>query len=221
MPGRMGTVTIAAAYGAGGSVIAPRVAERLGLPLVDRAIPVPLAHELAGPLQQALAEDEHRRPGPVGRALSRAIDLAGLFVGVPMPARELGADERVAATEEALRRCADRGGAVVLGRACVFVLRRRPDTLHVRLDGSEAARLRQAMSHEGLDEATAAVQLKETDRARSAYVSHFYPGERWEDPANYHLVIDTTAISLDVCIDVIVAAATDLFAREPKAAAPA
>jgi cytidylate kinase len=217
----MGTVTIAAAYGAGGSVIAPHVAERLGLPLIDRAIPVPLAHEVAGELQEALADDEHRQPGPVGRALLRAIDLSGLFVGFPVPPRELGADERVAATEEALRRAADRGGAVVLGRAGVFVLRRRSDTLHVRLDGGEFARRCQAMIHEDLDEATATVQLRETDRARSAYVSHFYPGERWEDPANYHLVIDSTAISLDVCVDVIVAAALDLFARAPKATAPA
>jgi cytidylate kinase len=217
----MGTVTIAAAYGAGGSVIAPEVAERLGLPLIDRAIPVPLAHELAGPLQDALAEDEQRQPGPVGRALLRAIDMSGLFVGFPIPARELGADERVAVTEEALRRACSRGGAVVLGRAGVFVLRKRTDTLHVRLDGREEARLRQAIVHEGLDEATAAVQLRETDRARSAYVRQFYPGERWEDPTNYHLVIDSTAISLDVCVDLIVAAARDLFARAQGATAPA
>jgi cytidylate kinase len=217
----MGTVTIAATYGAGGSVIAPQVAERLGLHLIDRAIPVALAHELAVPLQEALAEDEHHQPGPVGRALLRAIDLSGLFVCVPVPARELGADERVAATEAAIRHCANRGGAVVLGRAGVFVLRGRPDTLHVRLDGREASRLRQAVDHEGLDEATAMVQLRESDRARSAYVSHFYPGQRWEDPANYHLVIDSTVISLDVCVDVIVAAAHDLFARGTKATAPA
>jgi cytidylate kinase len=216
----MGTVTIAATYGAGGSVIAPRVADRLGLPLIDRAIPVALARELAAPLQQALAEDEHRQPGPVGRALLRAIDLSGLFVGFPVPVRELGADERVAATEAALCHCADHGGAVVLGRAAVFVLRRRRDTLHVRLDGDRAARTRQACAHEGLDEATATVQLRDTDRARSAYVSHFYPRERWEDPANYHLVINSTAISLDVCVDLIVAAALDRFAAGKRATAP-
>jgi hypothetical protein len=34
-----GTFTIAAAYGSGGRVIGPAVAERLGLPFVDRAIP--------------------------------------------------------------------------------------------------------------------------------------------------------------------------------------
>ena len=102
-----------------------------------------------------------------------------------------------------------------------MLFRSRPDTLHVRLDGAEAARLRQAMAHEAIDEATASVQMRETDRARSAYVRHFHPGERWEDPANYHLVIDSTAISLDVCVDLIVAAARDLFARAEGTTAPA
>lgn len=209
----MGTVTIAATYGAGGSVVAPAVAERLGLPLVDRAIPVALARELAAPLREALAEDEHRQPGVVARILLRAMDLSGLMVNVPVSPEQLGADDRVALTEEALRRAARLGGAVVLGRGAVFVLRDRPDVLHVRLDGPYAARRRQAMVHEGVDADTAAIQQRDTDRARRAYIEHFYPGERWEDPANYHLVIDSTAISLDACTDLIVQAAYDLFAR--------
>jgi cytidylate kinase len=216
----MGSVTIAATYGAGGSVIAPAVAERLGLPLIDRAIPVPLAHALAEPLQAALADDEHRERGPVMRVLQRAVDLSGLYLGVPPPPEALGADDRVATTEEALRQAAGRGGAVVLGRASVFVLRGRADTLHVRLDGPAAARCRQAMRHEHIDEATAGLQQRETDRARAAYVSQFYPGERWEDPANYHLVIDATVISQDACVDLIVTAAADLFSRV-AASAPA
>ena len=210
----MGTVTIAATYGAGGSVVAPAVADRLGLPLVDRAIPLALAHDLAGgPLSASLADDEQREPGLVARALRRAVDMSGLFVGVPIPEDQLGGDDRVAVTEEALRRTADLGGAVVLGRAGVFVLRGRADTLHVRLDGPPAARCRQAVAHEGIDVRTAGVQQREADRARAAYIRQFYPRERWEDPANYHLVIDSTAISLEACVDLIAAAASDLFAR--------
>ena len=47
--GLMGTVTIAATYGCGGSIIGPAVAKKLALPFVDRAIPPALAakiHEL-------------------------------------------------------------------------------------------------------------------------------------------------------------------------------
>ena len=53
----MGTVTVAATYGAGGSVIAPAVARRLELPFIDRAIPVALAEELHEPLDAAFAGD--------------------------------------------------------------------------------------------------------------------------------------------------------------------
>jgi cytidylate kinase len=209
----MPSVTIAATYGAGGSVVAPAVAQRLGLHLIERAIPVSLAQKLAQTREVVLAEDERREGPQVTRILTRAISTSGLFVGVPLHHTELGLDERVAATEQALRGVADAEGAVILGRAGVFVLAGRKDTLHVRLDGPPAARLRQAMRHEGIDEATAARQQAETDRARAAYVRHFHPGLRWEDPAHYHLWLDSTVISLDACVDLVVGAARDLFAQ--------
>src|ERR1041384_1808396 len=57
----MGTVTIAANYGAGGTLVAPPSADRPRLPLIDRAIPVQLARELHrdGPVDE-------RQAGAVG-----------------------------------------------------------------------------------------------------------------------------------------------------------
>src|SRR5258706_15602038 len=107
----MGTVPIAATHGAGGSVVAPAVAERLRLPLVDRAIPIALAHELAGPLHDALADDELHQPRLVGRAPRSVLDMSGLYVGVPVPPPHLGADDPGAPTEGAPPRGAARGGA--------------------------------------------------------------------------------------------------------------
>jgi cytidylate kinase len=210
----MGSVTIAAVYGAGGSVVAPVVAERLGLHLIDRAIPVELAARMAQPLRDALADDEHR-VGQLAGILTSALNMSGLFVGVPIAPEALGHDQRIAATERALVDATEAGGVVILGRAGVFVLKGRPDILHVRLTGPRDARVRQAMARECLDEAAARRQLKETDTAREAYVRTFYPGERWDDPSSYHLVIDSTAISLDACAELIVAAARDRFGAHP------
>src|SRR5258708_2464408 len=116
----MAIVTIAATYGAGGSVGAPAVAERLSLPFVERAIPPALARELDAPLTAALAEDADHT-GAVARVLTRAISYSGLFVGVPTAPEERGAIADVANTEEAIRRLAAAPGAVILGRAAVFV----------------------------------------------------------------------------------------------------
>lgn len=209
----MGVVTIAATYGSAGSLIGPAVAKRLGLPFVDRAIPTSAVDQIHEPLVAALADDSDSRSA-VSRLLNSTLSYSGLFVGVPMAAEELGVVPDVAQTEVAIRRLAEAGGAVILGRAGVFVLKGRPDVLHVRLDGDVEARCRAAMVHEGLDYKTAARKQQETDHARKAYIAHFYPrAGAWDDPRHYHIILDSTAISTDTCIEIITLAAQDLFAR--------
>src|ERR1700722_3102332 len=56
MPG----VTISAGYGAGGSVVAPAVAERLGVQLLDRAISSAVAAQLNVSQAEAEAGTPHR-----------------------------------------------------------------------------------------------------------------------------------------------------------------
>ena len=205
----MGTVTIAATYGAGGSVIARAVAERLGLPFVERAIPASVAERIHQPLEAALADDADHTSA-VGHLLNRVLATSGLFVGVQSAPELVGVGTDIATTEAALRKLADGGGAVILGRGGVFVLHGRPDVFHVRLDGPVEARRRQAATHEGIDPAAAAKTQQYADRARRAYIHHFYPrAGAWEDPRHYHLVLDSTAISLDTCVEIVVRAAQD------------
>ena len=209
----MGTVTIAATYGAGGSLIGPAVAKRLDLPFVDRAIPVGLAEKMHDPLHAALADDSESS-GTVGRLLNSALGFTGLFAGVPLGDEQLGIVPDVAQTERAIRDLASGGGAVILGRAGVFVLKGFPGVLHVRLDGDVEARCQAAMVRDNLDHKSAAQKQHATDQARRSYVTHFYPrAGAWEDARHYHLVLDSTAISIDTCVDLITRAAKDLFSR--------
>ncbi len=54
----MHVVTISATYGAGGALVGPEVAERLGVPFVDRAIPVAVADDLQMSIDDALSRME-------------------------------------------------------------------------------------------------------------------------------------------------------------------
>ena len=207
----MGTVTIAATYGAGGSVIAPEVARRLELPFIDRAIPAALAAEIHEPLDAALADDADRTPG-VARLLDRVLATSGLFVGVTASAEQRGAIPEIGRTEEVLRHIANTTGAVILGRAGVFALKDRIGVLHIRLDGDVDARRRAAAARSGMDLAAATRAQQQNDRARLAYVQHFYPRSgAWNDARHYHVVLDSTALSHNACIEIIVTAAKDLF----------
>jgi cytidylate kinase len=200
----MTVVTLSASYGAGGSHVGPRLAERLDLPFIDRAIPSAVAERLAVPLADALAHDEAVR-SVLERLLLRFAPAAQTFAGAT-PAPDL-VDERsyLRCTEDVIRERAARG-AVILGRAAAIVLRDRPGALHVRLDGPRERRLAQAMALEGSDRETAERHMRETDRARETYVQQFY-GTDARDPELYHLVLDSTAFGLDACVELIIAAA--------------
>ena len=201
----MTLVTISAAYGAGGSRVGPAVAERLDLPFVDRAIPTGVAERLALPLREAVQRDES-----VGHWLTRALlsfgQVGPVLAGASPPPAELVTDDAFrAATEQVLHELAVQG-AVVLGRAGALVLGDVPGALHVRLTGPRDARIAQGAELEHLDLEAAARHLEESDRAREAYVRHFYRCDP-KDAAHYHLVIDSTALALDACVALIADAA--------------
>jgi len=107
---------------------------------------------------------------------------------------------------EALIREHTEGGAVILGRAAAMILRDHEHALHVRLDGPPGRRVERAMELEGLSREDAERLRRDGDRAREAYVRHFY-GCDARDPALYHLVIDSTALPAETVVDVIAAAA--------------
>jgi cytidylate kinase len=201
----MGIVTVSAAYGAAGAEVAPAVAEVLGLAFHDRAIPAQVAGRLGVTVAEAAANDE-----TVVRGLWRLVASLGTMpdpVGGVLPTSTLP-DARAyrEQTERVLTEIADGAGGVVLGRAGAMVLRDRPDALHVRLDGPAEQRLDAAVARSGRTRDEVRRDMEANDRAREAYVRHFYrcdPG----DAAHYHLVVDSTAFSVDTVVEMVVAAA--------------
>jgi cytidylate kinase len=196
-------VTLSASFGAGGSRVGPALAERLGVELLDRAIPVRVSERLAVPLEDALAHDESLGDA-IGR-LASSFALLPELAGSMAQAGVLAGEDYRRETERIILEHAD-SGAVVLGRAGAIVLRDRRGALHVRLDGPKERRLAQAIELGGLTRADAERLRRDSDRAREAYVRHFY-GADARDPSLYHLVVDSTALSLETVVEMIAAAA--------------
>lgn len=201
----MTVVALSASYGAAGSVIGPELADRLGVPFLDRAIPIRVAAQLDVSVDDADVHDWKGGEGFLDRLLR---GFAGADVGAPapLPAETFSAEDFRRATEEVLLRQSETGQGVILGRAAVIVLRADPGVLRVRLDGPVEARVRQAVSLGASDEQTALDALRRLDRTHADYARRFY-GADIADPSLYHLVLDSTAIPLEHCVELIAAAA--------------
>jgi cytidylate kinase len=202
----MHVVTISATYGAGGALVGPAVAKRLGVPFVDRAIPMDVANDLGITVDDALSRDEQVR-GWLSRLLTATAPLsAEWMVGTDQLRTVMLTDAEVLrCTEGAIRRAVGADGGVILGRAAAIVLRDHPTAFHVRLDGDPELRVRQAMAELGIGERDAREAMARNDKARVTYVRHFY-GADPASPEHYHLVVDGTRVPVETCVNIIVAA---------------
>jgi cytidylate kinase len=202
-------VTISASYGAHGDRIAHLVAECLDLPFLDRAIPAAMAQQLAqsGDIEESLDEPAPRRWERIIMGFANATTPMGPS---QVPTEVFETRERFRSANEAkLRELADTTGGVILGRAGMAVLGDRPEVLCVRLDGPVEARIAAAIA-QGVDKESARKGQRAVDRARDAYARVFF-NVRQDDPHLYHVILNSTALSVEASVDLIVRAARDRF----------
>jgi cytidylate kinase len=206
MPG----VTISAGYGAGGSFVAPLVAEQLGMQLLDRAISVKVAAQLNVTVEEAQAGAPNR--SLIERLLTFMSPMATDTMGTPADLESTSSasgisDEAATFREEAERimREAFADGAVVIGRAGAAAFRDAPDILRVRLYGPIQARLFRVQQTQGGEPAAILKQLKQVDAARDTYVRRLYRISV-DEPSVFQLQIDSTALSIADCANLIVVA---------------
>jgi cytidylate kinase len=203
-------VTVSASYGAGGAVVAPALAQRLGVPFLHRATTSTGGLTGPAPCTERLARDETDLM-PAHRLLASFIQaMPAGPTQTPPPARHH--DEVLRRhCEEDIRRLADDGAGVILGRGAAVALGKGLG-FHVRLDGPAELRVIQGAAIENIDEDQARRHMQAADRARTAYVRRLYSADP-TDPRHYHLIIDSTAIPLDMVTEIIVRALSSFPAQ--------
>jgi cytidylate kinase len=206
-------ITVSAAYGAGGSVVAPALADRLGLPFLQR-VTTSEGH-LAEPLpcEEQLSAEEVKVT-PVHRLLAHLTQAMPTGPTQSPPSTHYQDEHLRSHGEAGIHRLRTGGSGVILGRGSAVVLG-KDRGFHVRLDGPAARRVVQGAAIEGISEEEARERLRAADKARTAYVRRLYRCDP-ADPSLYHLVIDSTAIPLDAVIELIIAAASAHNAPVPE-----
>jgi cytidylate kinase len=196
-------VTVSASYGAGGSVVAPALADRLGVPFLQRATTSADVVGAPEPCFERLTQDEtHLTPAHWLLACLTSAMPTGPTQSPP-PSRH--ADEFVRRhCEEGIRRLADADAGVILGRGAAVVLG-KDRGFHVRLDGPPGRRAVQGAAMEGVSEEEGRRHQAAADRSRDVYVRRLYRTDP-ADPRHYHLIIDSTALPLDSVIEIILRA---------------
>lgn len=198
-------ITISRQFGAGGSLVAKMVAERLGWSVIDNELVDEVARRIGKPAE-AVAEKEERVPSFVERLARALVASTEVPLVTATPVESLDEAQVVKMTEIVVAEVAQQGKVVMVGRAASAVLAREIGAIHVQLVAPKGFRIRVVADRLSIDNKTAEKQIGETDAQRSRYHKQYY-GRDWSDPVNYHLVLNTGALGFEGAADLIVARA--------------
>ena len=107
------------------------------------------------------------------------------------------------AESKIVQQIADKEPCVIVGRCADFVLKGRPGVVRVFCYCDRDTAIDRCTSEYGLDKVKAEAEIKRLNKARGTHYE-YYTGQRWDDPSNYDLMINTGSMTLEQACDIIV-----------------
>ena len=232
----MSVIPLGGMSGGGARILGPLVAEKLGADYVDRIFLSEVAKEL-GATVEALHQREERPPTRserwfrvIQRILERssvtgaggdpyfgpgvAAFLTEEYEDMPQPTitrgHELEDDEYLEAIHNTMRDMAEEGNVVFVGRGGHVILNDMPNVLRIGVIAHTEDRISNLMGRESIDHDTALSVIESRDQARAYYFRKFFELEDPDRPDLYHLTINTSEVSLEYSVDLIVGSLTAL-----------
>ena len=96
---------------------------------------------------------------------------------------------------EAIKKAANEGSCVFVGRCADYVLRNLPNTVSVFVTASMDYRVQQIMNKQHLDEDAARKFIEQGESKRSTYYN-YYSGKKWGAAESYDLCIDSSVLGM-------------------------
>jgi len=195
-------IAISRQLGSGGAYVGREVAARLGYRYFDREIVRQAAAELRTD-EELLAEREERVSNfweNLLRGMTLGVPEAGY---VPPPIQMLYDEELFAAEALVMRKAAEKGNCVIVGRGGFHVLREKSNLVNVFLHADRKFRVRRVLEIYGIDtEEQAAARVETSDKERRKFLE-VLSGCEWTDSRNYHLTVDTGMVGFPQAIEFI------------------
>ncbi|MFA0814223.1 MAG: AAA family ATPase [Anaerofustis sp.] len=184
-------VTIGREFGSGGRLIGRLLAKDLGINYYDKELLTETAKE-SGYAEEFLEEYDEK--------------TKNLFFSYFLPgeyATDLPLNNKVFLAQfDTMKKLAQNHSAVFIGRCADYILKDFPECVNVFVHAKPEVRIKQIAQQLNLSEDDAKDKIEETDKRRKDYYE-YYTGNRWDDLDNYHLCIDSGAISIDGAAELI------------------
>lgn len=168
------TVTIAREHGSSGKQIGKLVSERLGIPFYYKEMTA-LAAQESGLDREFISDINRNSPERMHE----------LYLSTKVVQHAVQAQNKV------IRRIAENGSCVIVGRAADHILEDHRDVVRVFIYAPDSYRIKRLMEVYGDTQEQAEQNIRRSDDARGAYYRSI-SGREWGDHRNYDLMVNSS-----------------------------
>ncbi len=191
-------VTIEREYGSGGTEIAKKLSERSGLPCYGAEIMEKAAEKLHISANEAQHYEEKITNSFLFSVYVMGQIENGNVNGLPMENR-LYIEERNAISD-----FSKIGRSIFVGHCASEVLKEERGVLRVFIRANDGFKHDRIVTEYGIEEKDADAICRRFNKKRSNYYT-FNTSKVWSDPANYDIVLDSSTLGIEGCVNAIAA----------------
>jgi cytidylate kinase len=188
-------INIGRQFGGGGLAVASELGKRLGIPVYDRELIIKAAQDSGFSAELFEQSDEKRR----------IFSLSSIFSSLlSSPVENYMSDNGIFEMQCAtIRKIAEQGSAIIVGRCSDYVLRDMDCALNIFLTSPLPVRVDRICERHGLGREKAEYLILQKDKAREEYYNYYTFGN-WGVASTYDLSIDSSRLGIEGTADFII-----------------
>lgn len=192
-------ITISRQYGSGGRVVGEKLAKELGIAFYDNELITRAAKE-SGFAEAAFARAEEKATNSLLYSIAMGMNAYG---NQDFGFSSLSLDDKIfLAQPNIIRKVAEEGPCVIVGRCADYVLKERTDVVHVFVHAGLDFRIKRATQLYGISTEKAGEQVMKYDKRRSNYYN-YHTSEKWGTLFNYDIAVRTDMGGIDHAVKVV------------------
>jgi cytidylate kinase len=203
-------ITIGRQLGSGGREIGQKLSDRLGIAFYDKEL-IRISSQQSG-LKEEFFErvDEQKHfslfPGLLGMRPSLTDDFFSNYY--------LSNESLFRIQSDVMKRLADEGSCIFVGRCADYVLKDLRDCLNVFIGADMDDRIRRISESHNITDNKARDMIEKTDKGRSGYYNYF-SGKTWGAAESYHLCINSSLLGIEETVNLLHHVAEERFRLSP------
>lgn len=192
-------ITISRQYGSGGREVGKKLAEKFGIPFYDNEL-IALAAKESGFAEAAFARAEEKATNSLLYSIAMGMNAYG---NQDFGFSSLSLDDKIfLAQSNIIRKVAEEGPCVIVGRCADYILKDKTNVVHVFVYAGLDFRIDRATKLYGISKEKAAEEVLKFDKRRANYYN-YHTSEKWGTIFNYDVSVRTDFAGIDHAVKIV------------------